>query len=460
MYIGNIAVRASQGTRVRLFPIPPYAEPGNAPEVVTLSPLVGSVGPGPSDDRMVALHPIGKTAPYGLIAGGVNPHLLLPPWVGRTASPVLPQPDGHFDWIDEGLPAFKLVHAYGAARFTLDIWESYFGRPIMWHFANAMDRLEINLHEEWTNAQAGYGFLELGAHRDNDGRRLPFALNFDIVAHELGHLIIYQEVGLPELDVANDEFFGFHESAADMVALVALLHFNSILDRLMERTRGNLYALNELNRFGELSNCEQIRLSSNDIRMTAFVDGWNDEHLLAQPLTGALFDLLIDIYHQELLVRGLIPSDLAMMADGVTGAPDMASPIQAWFDRCYAFDPAAFREALVETRDLFGRSLALVWTWLESNQLSYVDVELAMLDADEELTGGRYQKSIQENFGWRRIGDVTLGPRRGKAFAESHSNSARTLTPTDASLVQELALPRSRRHGSLHRMQRGIGRMH
>ncbi|MEZ5668334.1 MAG: hypothetical protein R3F55_13020 [Alphaproteobacteria bacterium] len=448
------------GTRVRLFPIPPYAEPDLVPDTVTLRPPSGSVGPGPCDDRILALSPIGKIAPYGFVGGGpAGSRLSLPPWTGPVGFGVVPDGDGHLDRIPVDSPDFPLVHAYGTARFVLDIWEDYFGRTIPWHFADSIDRLEVSLFEDWDNAQAGYGFLELGAHRDEDGGRRPFALNFDIVAHELGHLIVYQEVGLPELDVANDEFFGFHESAADMAALVALLHFDSVLDRLMARTRGNLYALNELNRFGELSNSAQIRLASNDVRMTAFVDGWDDEHLLAQPLTGALFDLLVDIFHRELRDRGLIPRQLAEMADGITGMPHMADEIQAWFDRLYPVDPAGFRSALTETRDLVGRYLALVWEWLECNCIGYSDVEQAVIEADAVLTGGRYRKSIGENFAWRRIGDVPLGPRRGKTFSQSHATSARTLTPDDGAIVAKRPLHCRRRHVSIRGVKGGIARL-
>ena len=449
-----------EGTRIRLFPIAPYAEPGIQPETVLLSPVPGRVGPGPSDDRMIALQPIDKAGPYGLVAGPPgNAQLMLPPWRGQIDRPIMPGHDGHLDRIPVNSQEFALAHAYGAARFTLDIWEGYFGRPIGWHFSDAMDRLEINLHEEWDNAQAGYGFLELGAHRDDDGERLPFALNFDIVAHEVGHLIIYQEVGLPELNVANDEFFGFHESAADMIALVTLLHFETILDQLLDRTHGNLYVMNRLNRFGELSHCGQIRMASNNVRMTDFVDGWNDEHLLGQPLTGALFDLLIDVFHQELLNRGLISVELAEMADGVTGAPDMAGPIQAGFDQSYARNPAAFRSELVQTRDLLGQLLAQIWIWLDTNQLGYQDVEAALLEADLLFTNGAYQNSITENFVWRRIGDVPLGPRRGKTFAESHAHSARTLTPDFASADPKRALSMRRGRGSLHGVHGGLGRI-
>ena len=80
---------------------------------------------------------------------------------------------------------------FGAVRFVLDIWERYFGRRIEWHFAADYRRLEIAILPGLNNAYAGYGFMEVGAHRFPDGSHAPYALNFDVIAHELGHLILY-----------------------------------------------------------------------------------------------------------------------------------------------------------------------------------------------------------------------------------------------------------------------------
>ncbi len=50
-------------------------------------------------------------------------------------------------------------------------------------------------------------------------RRVPFSSNFDVIAHQLGHLIIYSEIGLPAEGALDGEYFGFHEAAADLTAL-------------------------------------------------------------------------------------------------------------------------------------------------------------------------------------------------------------------------------------------------
>ena len=53
---------------------------------------------------------------------------------------------------------------------------------------------------EWDNAQPGYGFLEFGYGRRPGGgidHDRPYCENFDVLAHELGHSIIFSQVGFP-----------------------------------------------------------------------------------------------------------------------------------------------------------------------------------------------------------------------------------------------------------------------
>ena len=302
---------AKSGTRFRLFAQAPFLKPLREPETIWVSSPAGSVGPGPADDRMYVIDPINKQTAYGLAEDRFgNKAYLLPPWSGSAFPPALPDADGHFDRIEVESPEFESAHLFGAVRKTLDVWEGYFGHRIEWHFARDFDRLELvlqrNLEE---NAFMGYGFLEVGVHRASNGDIHPFSLNFDIVAHEVGHCIIYAVVGVPDPETTFAEYYGFHESAADLTALIAALHFDSVIDELLAATHGNLYTLNLVNRIAELTGNAQIRLAANPASLLDFVGGWRDEHDLAQPLTGAIFDMLVDVFHEELVERGLFSAE-------------------------------------------------------------------------------------------------------------------------------------------------------
>jgi hypothetical protein len=417
------------GVRFRLYPKPPYVHPKWPPEIVCVSEPPGAIGPGPSDSRMHLVNPVGKRFAYGVNPGPLGtPHLDFPPWKGPAFPPVFPDAEGHFDHLLPGTPEFAEAHVFGTVRFVLDIWERYFGRRIEWHFAADYRRLEIAILPGLNNAYAGYGFMEIGAHRFPDGSHAPYALNFDVVAHELGHLILYSTVGLPTPATQQGEYFGFQESGADTTALIAGLHFDSLLERLLAETHGNLYTYNELDRFAELSPDDQIRLASNDVKMSAFAAGWEDEHALSQPLTGAVFDILVDIFQEMLVDRGLIPRDVAEATRLVRNSPENAPALQPVFDADFADRYEEFRAVLVEARDTMGFMLSETWKRLTADYFTYRDVAETMIEI-EAMSGGRYRRAMVESFAWREIGQVRAGPRLTPPGPRSHSHSARTVAP-------------------------------
>jgi hypothetical protein len=249
------------------------------------------------------------------------------------------------------------------------------------------------------------------------------------MAHELGHLIIYSTMGVPSLVGARGEYYGFQESAADTTALVASLHFESLIKNLLEETRGNLYTFNELDRFAELSPHDQIRLASNDVKLSEFTAGWDDEHKLSQPLTGAMFDIFVDIFQELLVERGLIPREVAETTRRVRGESGLAEIVQSIFDTAYEGRYDGFRAALIDARDYSGAALAQAWQRLKADDFSYLEVAQIVIEVEEAMSGGRFRRALVESFDWREIGRATVGPRLKPPGPNSHTHSARTITP-------------------------------
>ena len=390
-----------RGTRFRLFAQPPILTSIHGPETVWIAHPPGSIGPGPSDDRMYVIDAVGKE-PYQDF-----PHV--PPYRGAHNPPVQPGRDGHFDHLgDPWSREFMAAHMYGTLRFVLDVWERYFGAPIPWHFARDLPRLELIPLVQWDNAHSGYGFIETGFARPRASDPQPFCLNFDVLAHELGHSFIYALLGTPPRDRISAEFLAFHESAADCVAMMAVLDFDSVVDRLLSRTRGNIYLPNELNRIGELSETEQIRLASQSLTLADVPDlrtppsqlSQPQRHAMSLPLTGAVFDVLVEVF-QEILVRdGLISRELDDLSRQEEGVP--AEIVQIGFDRAYAGRHAEFKAVLLDARDYVGRCLAAAWRTL-SWDVSYAEVAAALLAADVRLAGGAGRKIMLESLLWRGI---------------------------------------------------------
>jgi hypothetical protein len=393
---------AGRGTRFRLYPQPPVLRSIQGPETVWVAAPAGSIGAGPSDERMYVVDAIGKDRPYD--------YPYLPPYRGPRNPPVEPGSDGHFDHLDDPWSReFMAAHMYGTLRFVLDVWEKYFGGPIPWHFADERPRLELVPLVEWNNAHSGYGFIETGFARPGAPDPQPFCLNFDVLAHELGHSFIYQLLGTPPAERVRADYVAFHESAADCVAMMAVLHFDSVVDRLLERTSGNIYLPNELNRIGELSETEEIRLASQSLTLADVPDlrtpvarlSQPQRHEQSLPLTGAVFDILVDVFQRLLVEDGLISAELdAFSRPEVSPADEIA--VQAAFDEAYANRHERFKAALRDARDYVARCLAHAWQQLSWN-VRYAEVGAALLAADARLAGGAGRELLIENLSWRGI---------------------------------------------------------
>ncbi|MGI9515298.1 MAG: hypothetical protein ACR2OL_20550 [Anderseniella sp.] len=429
---GFVETEHKGGTRFRLFPQLPTLDQQGEPETVWVTSPAGSVMPGPADHRMYVIDPVGKERAYGYYPNpdGSTFHFR-PPWDGMILPAAQPSEGGHFDHLEFDTYEFQQAHAFGSIRFSMDIWERYFGRRLEWHFDRHYDRLEILFLRGLDNAFAGYGSIEIGSYALDSGDLVEFGLSFDILSHEFGHLIIYNEIGLPGTRDVNGEYFGFHESAADMVALISLMHFDSAVSGLLKASRGNLYSYNRLNRFGEVSDFGQIRSASNMVTLFDFADGWVYEHDLSQVMTGALFDIWVDIFHETLLEDRLISAEVEDLSDRLEEDPDYQVVIQPLFDDAYAQNPKGFADALISSRDYMGFALASIWKRLSIETLDYADVFETFMEVDQQMTGGRYHRLIRNNMLNRGIGVISAGPRLSPPDEKSHAFSARTSVPED-----------------------------
>ena len=374
------------GTRFWIFPQPPFIPGYEEPDRVWLSILPEEIRDGPSDIRMYVVDPLFEKLPYGDRG--------LPPFEGERRPPAQPGPDRNFDNMDPKSRAYLGIHAYACVHFVLDIWHSYLGRPIRWFFDETFPRLEIIPLADWDNAQAGYGFLELGS-SDVGGVQRPYALNFDTIAHETGHLISLSEMGVPTDVTREADFFPFSEAFSDCVSLISLLHFDSAIDKLLRRTKGNLLLSNELNRFAETSPETQIRLASNSRRMSETTLEPHDRSL---PFLGAIFDSIVEVYHRQLVAYGcagerLLDVDLRELT------LDEFDEFRALTERSFRDRPLYFRLALTAARDMVGKALATALRSLDPSTMRIDQAADAVIAAADSVTAER----LRANFLWREI---------------------------------------------------------
>jgi len=399
--------RAVDGVRFRLFP--DWAENPAGTETIWLNLPPGMVGPGPSDPWMYVVDAIGKP-PY-------SPPGFGPPYRGASRPPAMPDGDGHFDHIGLDDPAFGAAHLYGSVRFSLDVWEKYFGRELAWHAQTRHPRLELIPHVDWDNAQSGPGFLETGARQNSEGERQPYSLIFDVVAHEVGHTVLFSVVGLPSPQGLTSEFLAFHESMSDIAALVAMMHFKTVLGNVLGKTHGNLYVLNMLNRFGILSGNEQLRICDNTAKMEdvaglrlgpagAWIDPTGrrrNAHDLAAPLTGGLFDLLVELFQDGLVARGVLDESLDYRQwSRAAEEQDFLRLADRFRDSFAAVEPL-FHEALKEARDTLGFVLASAFDRLDPSSLTYARFAGLLLECLGDELPEADVEALADNFVWRGI---------------------------------------------------------
>ena len=395
---------ADTGTRFLLFPQPRFLRRDDGtplfpqPETVAISVPPDAIQPGPADDRMFVVDAKGKTR-YS--------QLNRPPYQGPAHPPVEPGPDGHFIHLVPGSREFSAATMYATVRRVLDIWEDYFEHRIDWHFESDFARLELIPLIQWDNAQSGYGFLEFGFGRTPQGtidHNLPYCENFDVLAHELGHSIVFTEVGVPSSPADEGiDYGGFHESSGDLTAIVALLHFESFVEYLLETSKGNLLTVNGLDRVGELSDSREIRVALNSKRMS---DVGKKPHERSLPLTGAIFDTMVEFFQKRLVELGLIDQKLRDDSNNLPGSSVDLKDIQRRFTAAYVGHERDFTTALLEARDYLGRLLAVTWGSLQPDFLTYHDVLRTLIRADREIADGANQPIIRDCFAWREIAPV------------------------------------------------------
>ena len=372
---------------------------------------------------MYAIEAPGKR-PYGRgrAAGACRPG------AARSRARRCPRRLGHFDHLRPGDPGFRAAHLYGCARFALDVWQRYLGREVDWHFARHFERLELVALGAWPNAHMGYGYLEVGQRPLPGGAVSDYALNFDVVGHEIGHALMMAFAGRFSPDRVTADYEALHEASADWAAMIASLHLTPVVEELLETTRGDLDTANRLNRFAELSSTRQIRIANNNRTMWDFAAGWSNEHDLALPLIAALFDAFVEVYKEILVRHGAIPRALDDLADMAERDPAWRGRVRAGFARAYARHPGRFHAAVGEARAIAATMMVGLWLRAEPRRFRLADIGPILAEVDFEQFGGGLRRIVTGCLARRGIGLVPPGPRLKPPGRDSHLHSERTTT--------------------------------
>jgi hypothetical protein len=249
-------------------------------------------------------------------------------------------------------PQFDAVHTFAVVRQTLTMYQralssSGADMPLPWQWNSSLDTSPLQLfpyglpdvmNAFYSRSQAclKFGdFVPTGA-----SARIYTCRSLDIVAHETGHAVLD---GLkPRWLEANQppQTGGLHEAFGDLSAIFLALSQLDQCEAIVAQTKARLHDKSFLADIAEqvglaLGSANGLRNADNDLKLSA---AGTEVHAISQVFTGALYDILADLFTLErnpareddafvlhrvggylraLLLRALIaaPDDAASFAD-------------------------------------------------------------------------------------------------------------------------------------------------
>jgi hypothetical protein len=381
---------SANGTRFRVYAQSPRL--GFRDEVVVVDAVPGAVGPGPADATIEVIDALDKPSYFkdSTFTMRVRPRPPFPANGRRTPAPAVAK-DGHFAHIRPGRRAFAAAMTFAVIRITLEIWQHFLQRRVTWHFAQtAGPILQVHPRVKSENAWSGDGFLEFGfPHGPAFSLTDPFGENLEVIAHETGHLIMKAVVGTMPDDERPLQHRAHEEAAADLIALVVALHFESVITAVLHQTAGFLYSDCLLARVGEWGR------TRGDVARHAFNQSTLDtiralptfnKHQLSAPFTGAVYDVLVRIFLDHLAASGVVSRQLADDCRHDPAATPPVPDLADAFAHAYRGRHEAFEEPLRQARDEIAALLAAAWRRTTIHDgVRYQRVLDHLLTADAEL---------------------------------------------------------------------------
>jgi hypothetical protein len=144
-----------------------------------------------------------------------------------------------------GTPNFRYWNCADAIQRAKNVWSPSLPENLQWQSGQPLE-VVLNGHED---LNAFYDRKSLTFHHATiKGKTVHTAESPDVVAHEIGHAIL--DALRPDLwDAALDEVAAFHESFADLTALLSALQNETIAAAVLKETGGMLYSNSPASRF-------------------------------------------------------------------------------------------------------------------------------------------------------------------------------------------------------------------
>jgi len=227
-------------------------------------------------------------------------------------APVSPNAFGDFIMAPD-TDQFDAVHAFAVVRLTLTMFQRVLSRadksaplPWAWNSGSNTDPLQVFPHGLPNVMNAYYSrsdrALKFGDFVPTGGAGRVFTCrSFDIVSHETGHAVLD---GLKPKWIQNSappQTGGLHESFGDLTAIFLALSQLDQVEAVIAQTKADLHDKTFLADMAEqfglaLGRPNGLRNADNDLKLS---EAGNEVHAISQVFTGAIYDILADIFAFE-----------------------------------------------------------------------------------------------------------------------------------------------------------------
>ncbi|MFF0518899.1 hypothetical protein ACFYTC_09380 [Actinomadura nitritigenes] len=221
-------------------------------------------------------------------------------------TPVARNANGDFVFTPNS-PQFDCAHTFAVVRETIAMYERHNGGnplPFAWNVGGNTDPITVFPHAgEGANAfysrtAKALKFLFFTPQGQPPSSVLYTCRSLDIVSHETGHSVLD---GLKPgwLSAGNPpQTGGLHESFGDLTAIFLALAQPDQAEAFVALTKANLHDKSFLPELAEefgkaLGMPAGLRNADNDLKLS---EVGNEVHAISQVFTGAIYDVLADVY--------------------------------------------------------------------------------------------------------------------------------------------------------------------
>jgi hypothetical protein len=203
--------------------------------------------------------------------------------------------------------AFDAVHTYTIVRQVLTMYQRVLDKKLQWQWNSNTNLEPISVHPQaGRTANAFYSrnekvlkFFFFKPDSQPAGSPDVFTCrSLDIVAHETGHAIL--DALKPDWISfsASAQTGGLHEAFGDITSIFTILSQLDLVEYIVAQTKADLHLSNILaalaEQFGNaIGRSNGLRNADNDLKLSEVT---NEVHDISQVFTGAVYDILADIF--------------------------------------------------------------------------------------------------------------------------------------------------------------------